>query len=113
MNGTSTKSISLFLFFIAALVLIMASVGAATRLTESGLSIVEWKPVTGALPPMTTSDWQHEFQAYQASPQFQKVNAGMTVEEYKKIFWWEWAHRLLGRVIGLVYVLGLGWFWLC
>ena len=107
-----TKNISAFLFLIAALVLVMATVGAATRLTESGLSIVEWKPVSGAMAPMTDADWQHEFDAYKTSPQFKKVNADMTLAEYKKIFWWEWAHRLLGRLIGLVYVAGLAWFWL-
>lgn len=106
------KSLSNFLFVIAAMVLIMAVIGAATRLTESGLSIVEWKPISGAVPPMTEVDWQQEFKTYQSSPQFQKVNQHMTLAEFKNIFWWEWVHRQWGRLIGLVYAAGLAWFWL-
>src|SRR5690606_29426668 len=80
-------------------------VGGATRLTESGLSIVEWKPVTGTLPPLTAQQWDDAFAAYKTIPQYRELNAGMTLSEFKTIFWWEWAHRLLGRVIGLVYLL--------
>ncbi len=109
---TNYKSLSHFLFLIAAMVLIMAVIGAATRLTESGLSITYWKPVTGALPPLTEMDWQQEFQTYQSSPQFQKINQHMTLAEFKNIFWWEWVHRQWGRLIGLVYAAGLAWFWL-
>ncbi|HCM83289.1 MAG TPA: heme A synthase [Rhodospirillaceae bacterium] len=110
--AVQNKSLSNFLFLIAAMVLIMAVIGAATRLTESGLSIVEWKPISGAIPPMTEMDWQQEFQTYQSSPQFQKVNQHMTLAEFKNIFWWEWVHRQWGRLIGLVYAAGLVWFWL-
>lgn len=106
------QSLSNFLFTIAAMVLIMAVIGAATRLTESGLSIVEWKPITGAMPPMTEMDWQQEFDHYQTSPQFKKVNQHMALNEFKQIFWWEWVHRQWGRLIGLVYAVGLAWFWL-
>lgn len=89
----------------------MAAIGAATRLTESGLSIVDWKPFTGAVPPLSDTDWQTEFQKYQTSPQYQKINTGMTLDAYKAIFWWEWVHRQWGRLIGLVYAAGLAWFW--
>jgi cytochrome c oxidase assembly protein subunit 15 len=83
----------------------MVLVGGATRLTESGLSIVEWKPVTGALPPLTDAAWQAAFDAYKQIPQYRELNAGMSLAEFKEIFWWEWAHRLLGRGIGIAYLL--------
>lgn len=100
------RGIRLWLALIFLLVAAMIVVGGLTRLTDSGLSITEWKPVTGALPPMTDADWATEFAKYQASPQFQLVNSQMTVDEFKGIFWWEWAHRQLGRVIGLVWAVG-------
>ena len=78
----------------------MVLVGGATRLTESGLSIVEWKPVTGALPPLGETQWTQAFEAYKTIPQYRAMNAGMSLAEFKTIFWWEWSHRLLGRVIG-------------
>jgi cytochrome c oxidase assembly protein subunit 15 len=80
-------------------------VGGATRLTESGLSIVEWKPVTGALPPLSQAEWMQAFEGYKAIPQYRQMNAGMSLDEFKTIFWWEWSHRLLGRVIGVAYLL--------
>src|SRR4029077_1913592 len=79
--------------------------GGATRLTESGLSIVEWKPVTGALPPLTEQAWTDAFEAYKAIPQYQAINKGMSLSDFKTIFWWEWSHRLLGRTIGAVFLL--------
>ncbi len=79
-------------------------VGGATRLTESGLSITEWQPVTGALPPMTEEAWQEAFDKYRQIPQYQRVNRGMSLEEFKTIFWWEWAHRLVGRMIGVIFL---------
>jgi cytochrome c oxidase assembly protein subunit 15 len=94
-----------WLLSVAALIAIMVLVGGATRLTESGLSIVEWKPVTGALPPLGEADWMRAFEAYRTIPQYRELNAGMTLAEFKTIFWWEWSHRLLGRVIGAVYLL--------
>jgi cytochrome c oxidase assembly protein subunit 15 len=94
-----------WLLSVAALIALMVLVGGATRLTESGLSIVEWKPVAGALPPLSDADWVRAFEAYQTIPQYQHLNAGMTLAEFKAIFWWEWGHRLLGRVIGAVYLL--------
>ena len=90
---------------VAALIAIMVLVGGATRLTESGLSIVEWKPVTGTLPPLSEAQWVQAFEGYKAIPQYRELNAGMSLAEFKTIFWWEWGHRLLGRVIGAVYLL--------
>lgn len=89
----------------AALIVAMVLVGGATRLTESGLSIVEWKPVTGALPPLTEAHWREAFEAYKQIPQYRELNAGMSLHEFKTIFWWEWSHRLLGRFIGVAYLL--------
>jgi cytochrome c oxidase assembly protein subunit 15 len=108
----SSRAIAIWLFTCAFAVLLMALVGAITRLTESGLSIVKWEPVIGTLPPLTAGDWEKEFAAYRTSPQYQKVNRGMTLPEFKKIYFWEWFHRLWGRVIGLLYALPLIWFWL-
>ena len=88
----------------------MVLVGGATRLTESGLSIVEWKPVTGVLPPLDQAQWTAAFEAYKAIPQYRQLNAGMSLDEFRTIFWWEWSHRLLGRVIGLAYLLPFLWF---
>jgi cytochrome c oxidase assembly protein subunit 15 len=93
------------------LVAAMIAVGGLTRLTDSGLSITEWRPVTGALPPMNEADWQAEYAKYQASPEFQLQNHRMGLDEFKTIFWWEWGHRQLGRVIGLVWALGFVVFW--
>ena len=94
------RAVRWWLVSIAALIAIMVLVGGATRLTESGLSIVEWKPVTGALPPLNQEQWTQAFEAYKTIPQYRELNAGMTLAEFKTIFWWEWSHRLLGRVIG-------------
>ncbi|MEH2477812.1 cytochrome c oxidase assembly protein subunit 15 [Nitrobacteraceae bacterium AZCC 2146] len=99
-----------WLIAVATLIVLMVLVGGATRLTESGLSIVEWKPVTGTLPPLTQEHWTQAFEAYQAIPQYRELNSGMSLDEFKTIFWWEWSHRLLGRVIGVVYLLPFLWF---
>jgi cytochrome c oxidase assembly protein subunit 15 len=85
----------------------MIAVGGLTRLTDSGLSITEWRPVTGAIPPMSEADWMAEFEKYRASPQYVHQNRGMSLEEFKFIYWWEWGHRQLGRLIGLVWAVGL------
>jgi cytochrome c oxidase assembly protein subunit 15 len=97
---------------VAGLVFAMVIVGGITRLTESGLSITEWKPVSGAIPPLTHSDWVREFTLYQQTPQYREVAgpAGMTLSGFKFIFFWEWMHRLLGRILGLVFFVGVGWF---
>ncbi len=111
---TRTLSLVRWLFLVAALVVAIVVVGGVTRLTESGLSITEWKPVTGALPPLSEAQWQAEFTAYQQIPQYIQVNgpAGMTLSDYKFIYFWEWVHRLLARGIGLAFALPLAWFWL-
>jgi heme a synthase len=99
------RAIKLWLYAVAALVLAMVLVGGATRLTESGLSITEWKPVMGALPPLSPDAWQAAFEKYQAIPQYRAMNSGMSLDAFKTIYWWEWTHRLLGRVIGAAYLL--------
>ncbi len=99
------RAIRLWLLSVAALLFAMVLVGGATRLTESGLSIVEWKPVTGTLPPLGEAAWQAEFDKYKAIPQYREVNRGMTLAEFKTIFWWEWTHRLMGRLIGVAFLL--------
>ena len=99
-----------WLYAVAALVVLMVIVGGITRLTESGLSITEWKPITGALPPLTEAAWVREFDLYKRTTEYQTVNRGMTMADFQFIYFWEWAHRLLGRVIGLVFALPLAWF---
>jgi heme a synthase len=104
MDFSRNRAIRIWLYAVAALIFAMVLVGGATRLTESGLSIAEWKPVTGTIPPMSEAAWQAEFDKYQTIPQFQR-NSGMTLAEFKTIFWWEWAHRLMGRVIGAAFLI--------
>lgn len=104
------RAIAWWLFGVAALVFVMVVVGGLTRLTESGLSITEWKPVTGALPPMSEAHWQEEFDLYRQIPQYQLINKGMTLDEFKTIYWWEWSHRLLGRLIGFAFLAPFIWF---
>lgn len=96
----------------AAMVFAMVVIGGITRLTESGLSITQWQPVTGAIPPLSHADWVHEFQLYRQTPQFRQVAgpAGMDLAGFKFIFLWEWTHRLLGRILGLVFLAGIAWF---
>lgn len=86
-------------------------VGGATRLTNSGLSITEWKPIHGVIPPLNAVEWQEEFDLYKRIPEYAQINSGMTVEEFKTIFWWEWAHRLIARSIGLIFAVPLAFFW--
>ena len=104
------NAVRIWLLVVAALVVATLIVGGATRLTESGLSIVEWKPVTGILPPLTEQHWAAEFEKYKQIPQYREVNRGMSLSEFKTIFWWEWAHRILGRLIGAVFLLPLLFF---
>jgi heme a synthase len=104
------RAVRWWLVSIAALIALMVLVGGATRLTEAGLSIVEWKPVTGALPPLDQEQWTQAFEAYKKIPQYREMNAGMNLAEFKTIFWWEFGHRLLGRVIGIAYLLPFLWF---
>lgn len=110
MTSSSRKAISFWLLFTALCVFGIIVLGGLTRLTESGLSIVHWKPVAGTLPPMTVEAWQAEFDAYRTSPQYEKVNFGMTLEEFKGIFWLEYLHRLAGRAIGFIFLLPFLWF---
>tara|TARA_R110002096_G_scaffold373859_4_gene567407 strand:+ start:3125 stop:4291 length:1167 start_codon:yes stop_codon:yes gene_type:complete len=105
-GGGARLAIRAWLMLIFALVMAVIVVGGLTRLTDSGLSITEWKPVTGALPPMSAEIWASEFEKYQSFPEYQLQNAGMTLADFKQIYWWEWGHRQLGRVIGLVWALG-------
>lgn len=104
------RIVGIWLFAIAAMVFIMVVIGGLTRLTESGLSMVEWRPVTGWLPPLTQEAWQETFQAYRATPEYQKVNAGMSLAEFKGIFWLEYVHRLWGRLIGVAFAVPLAFF---
>jgi len=104
------RAIRWWLWSVAALIFAMVLIGGATRLTESGLSIVEWQPVTGAVPPLSEEGWRAEFEKYKAIPQYQYVNRGMSLAEFKTIYWWEWVHRLLGRLIGAAFLLPFVWF---
>ena len=112
-GGARPLAVARWLLAVACLVVAIVVVGGITRLTESGVSITEWKPVTGAIPPLTQGQWQAEFDAYRQTPQFIRINgpAGMTLADYKFIFFWEWVHRLLARAIGLAFALPLAWFW--
>src|SRR5262245_21316046 len=104
------RAVRLWLYVVAAVIFALVVVGGATRLTGSGLSIVEWRPVTGTVPPLSDGAWQAEFEKYQAIPQYQQVNRGMSLAEFKAIYWWEWTHRLLGRLVGAVFLLPFLWF---
>ena len=108
----AARAVSLWLCSVAALVFLMVVVGGATRLTESGLSITEWKPITGVLPPLSDAAWQAEFAKYKQIPQYQELFPTMTVGEFKFIFFWEWTHRLIGRLLGLAFAGPLAFFWL-
>jgi cytochrome c oxidase assembly protein subunit 15 len=101
------RAIRLWLYAMAFLVVAMVTVGGATRLTDSGLSIVEWRPVTGLVPPLSQADWLAEFAKYQTSSEYELANKGMTLDPFKRIYWWEWAHRSLGRVIAAAFLLPL------
>ncbi len=104
-------AVRLWLMVLFALVVVMIAVGGATRLTDSGLAITEWRPVTGALPPLSEADWQAEFDRYRQIPEYRLQNRGMSLAEFKVIYWWEWGHRQLGRVIGLVWAVGFLALW--
>ncbi len=110
-SARQARAIRLWLYAVAAMVLAIVLVGGATRLTESGLSITEWKPVMGVVPPLTETQWQGEFEKYQAIPQYQALNSGMNLDAFKTIYWWEWTHRLIARTIGAVFLLPFLWFW--
>jgi cytochrome c oxidase assembly protein subunit 15 len=103
--GGRSRTTAVWLFVVAVLVFMMVVVGGATRLTGSGLSITEWKPITGALPPLNATDWAETFRKYRGSAQFHLINQGISLSEFKFLFWWEWAHRLLARWVGVVFAL--------
>ncbi len=104
-------AVRIWLLCVAALVLAMIVVGGATRLTDSGLSITEWRPILGAIPPLSEADWQDAFRKYQQIPEYELVNKGMSMAEFQFIYWWEWAHRFLGRFIGVAFALPFAFFW--
>ena len=106
------NAIANWLLAVAGLVFLMVVVGGITRLTESGLSITRWEPVSGTLPPLNDAAWQRAFDLYKDSPQYREINSGMTLAQFKDIFFWEYVHRLLGRFIGLAFALPLLWFWI-
>lgn len=112
LDRSRPRGLSNLLLLVAGLVFAMVVVGGITRLTESGLSITEWKPLSGAIPPLGQADWGRAFALYQATPEYQQINgpAGMTLAQFRHIYWWEFVHRLLGRLIGLVFGAGLLWF---
>ena len=110
-TGGARGAIRLWLLLLFVMVAAMIVVGGLTRLTDSGLSITEWRPVTGALPPMSEAAWAAEFDKYRAIPEYQLQNKGMSLEDFKFIYWWEWGHRQLGRVVGLVWAVGFVGFW--
>ena len=109
-RGGARGAIRIWLMILFALVVLMIAVGGLTRLTDSGLSITEWRPFTGAIPPLNAADWQSEFAKYQAIDEFRIQNQWMQLSDFKVIYWWEWGHRQLGRVVGLVWAVGFFWF---
>ncbi|WP_282045744.1 COX15/CtaA family protein [Roseibium album] len=107
----SRAMIRWWLYFVCLLILVMVVVGGATRLTESGLSITEWKPIHGVIPPLSEVEWEEELEKYRQIPEYQLINKGMSLDEFKFIFWWEWGHRLLGRFIGVAFFVPMVVFW--
>jgi cytochrome c oxidase assembly protein subunit 15 len=110
LRSDRSRAVAIWLLTVAVVVLAMVVVGGVTRLTGSGLSITQWKPISGALPPLSAADWQAEFARYRAIPQFRFVNPGMTLEQFRFIYFWEWSHRLLARLLGVVFLAPLVWF---
>lgn len=106
----NARILAIWLFFCAFMVMAMTGIGAVTRLTESGLSIARWDVISGTLPPLTENDWQQQFDIYKQTPQYQQINKGMSVEEFKGIFFWEWFHRVWGRLIGIVFAVPMIFF---
>ena len=104
------RAVAEWLLACCALVFAMVVVGGVTRLTHSGLSITEWQPIVGTLPPLSQADWEAAFAKYQATPEYQHVNSGMSLAEFQGIFWWEYLHRLLGRVVGVAFLVPFVWF---
>ncbi len=104
--------VRLWLYIVALAIFALVLVGGATRLTDSGLSITEWKPIHGVVPPLNDAEWQEEFEKYRQIPEYQQINKGMSLDAFKTIFWWEWAHRFLARLVGVLFAIPLAVFWL-
>ena len=111
LNQSSRSAVAGWLGICCVLVFCMVVLGGVTRLTDSGLSMVRWEPISGMLPPLTQTSWQAEFEHYRKFPEYQKINAGMPLDAFKRIFYFEYAHRMLGRLIGLVFAIGFVWLW--
>ncbi|MEM1047766.1 MAG: COX15/CtaA family protein [Pseudomonadota bacterium] len=107
----SHAALRLWLLVVGAMIVAMVLVGGATRLTDSGLSITEWKPIHGVIPPMNAAEWAEEFDKYRQIPEYQQINKGMSLSQFQFIYWWEWGHRLLGRAIGVAFAVPLAIFW--
>jgi len=112
MPAPHVRALRIWLGVVAFLIVAMILVGGATRLTDSGLSITEWQPIIGAIPPLSEAHWQAAFEAYQKIPEYTEINRDMSLEAFKTLYWWEWAHRFLGRFIGMVFLLPLVVFWI-
>lgn len=112
MDALDRWKVAVWLLICSVMVFATVVVGGATRLTHSGLSIVEWQPIVGIVPPLSQTDWEETFDKYKKTPEYEKVNHAMTLDEFKGIFWWEYFHRVLGRTIGIVFLLPFLWFWL-
>ena len=112
MPARHVRALRLWLGVLALLIVAMILIGGATRLTDSGLSITEWQPILGAIPPLSEADWQEAFAAYQKIPEYTELKRGMSLDEFKTIYWWEWAHRFLGRLIGAAFFVPFVVFWL-
>jgi heme a synthase len=110
-GGEGSRAVLIWLYLLTAMVFLMVVVGGATRLTDSGLSITEWKPIVGIVPPLTDAAWHDVFEKYKQIPEYNLVNRGMSLDAFKAIFWWEWGHRFLGRIIGIVFFVPFVWFW--
>ncbi len=109
-NVDTYRPVRIWLWCVAALVFLMVFVGGATRLTDSGLSITEWRPITGVIPPLSAEGWEAELEKYRQIPEYQRINRGMSMAEFQFIYWWEWGHRFLGRLVGLAFLVPLVWF---
>ena len=105
------RAVTVWLVFMACAVAAMVSIGGITRLTESGLSMVEWRPLIGWLPPLSEAEWQRIFALYRETPEFRQINFAIELDGFKAIFWWEYIHRLSGRLLGLFFAVPLAWFW--
>ena len=106
----TSPAVGYWLLTVAFFVFLTLVIGGLTRLTDSGLSITEWQPISGIIPPLTTADWQAALEKYKAIPEYQLVNKGFSMAEFQFIYWWEWSHRLLGRLVGLIFLLPFAWF---